>query len=223
MTLSKEKTRAVLEKIGEMYPDAQRELSARSPFQILVAVILSAQATDVSVNKVTPELFKRFPDPKTLANAAIPEIESVIRTIGLYHNKAKNLKACAQKLVMEFGSVVPKTREELMSLPGVGRKTANVVMGDAFGEPAIAVDTHLDRVTKRLGIAKESDSVRQVEQALMDKLPEKDWVKDHHRLIFFGRYFCTARNPHCAECPFLDFCLYGYKYLEEQSLKKKKK
>ena len=195
--LSKEKTMEALSRMYDMFPDAVGELHSDSPFQLLIAVILSAQATDVSVNKATPALFKAYPTPEALAQAPIEDIIEKIKMIGLYRNKAKNIKACAQMLLDNYDGVVPNSREELIKLPGVGRKTANVVLGDAFGVPAIAVDTHVERVTKRLRICKLNASVTEVEATLMRKIPKDLWVKSHHTLIFFGRYHCTARSPKC--------------------------
>lgn len=207
--LSKEKTMEALSRMYDMFPDAVGELHSDSPFQLLIAVILSAQATDVSVNKATPALFKAYPTPEALAQAPIEDIIEKIKMIGLYRNKAKNIKACAQMLLDNYDGVVPNSREELIKLPGVGRKTANVVLGDAFGVPAIAVDTHVERVTKRLRICKLNASVTEVEATLMRKIPKDLWVKSHHTLIFFGRYHCTARSPKCEFCPLLDMCQEG--------------
>ena len=207
--LSKEKTMEALSRMYDMFPDAVGELHSDSPFQLLIAVILSAQATDVSVNKATPALFKAYPTPEALAQAPIEDIIEKIKMIGLYRNKAKNIKACAQMLLDNYDGVVPNSREELIKLPGVGRKTANVVLGDAFGVPAIAVDTHVERVTKRLRICKLNASVTEVEATLMRKIPKDLWVKSHHTLIFFGRYHCTARAPKCEICPLLDMCQEG--------------
>lgn len=207
--LGKQRTMEAFEKMYEMFPEAHGELQHKNPYELLIAVILSAQATDVSVNKATPALFQAFPTPEALAKAPLEEITPKIKTIGLYRNKAKNIKACAQQLIDHFEGQVPQTREELVSLPGVGRKTANVVLGDAFGVPAIAVDTHVERVTKRLRICKLDASVQEVEQTLMKKVPENLWVKTHHTLIFFGRYHCTARSPRCEVCPLLDMCQDG--------------
>lgn len=207
--LSKEKTMEAIEIMYEMFPDAECELIHKDPFQLLIAVILSAQATDVSVNKATPALFAAYPTPSALAEAPIEAIIDKIKTIGLYRNKAKNIKACAAQLLERFNGEVPRTREELVSLPGVGRKTANVVMGDAFGEPAIAVDTHVERVSKRLRICKLSASVTEVEDTLMRKIPKELWVKTHHTMIFFGRYHCLARSPKCDICPLLYMCQEG--------------
>ena len=207
--LSKEKTMEALEKMYAMFPEAVGELQSKSPFELLIAVILSAQATDVSVNKATPALFAAFPTPEALAAAPLDDIIAHIRTIGLYRNKAKNIKACAQQLLERFNGEVPQARVELITLPGVGRKTANVVMGDAFGEPAFAVDTHVERVSKRLRICKLTASVLEVEQTLMRKVPRELWVKTHHTMIFFGRYHCLARRPKCEICPLLYLCQEG--------------
>lgn len=207
--ISKEKTQYAIKKMMEMFPEAHGELVSRTPFELLISVILSAQATDVSVNKATPALFASYPTPEALALAPIDDIISKIKTIGLYRNKAKNIKACAQQLIADFNGEVPQTREELMTLAGVGRKTANVVMGDAFGLPAIAVDTHVERVSKRLRICSLKASVLEVEETLMKKIPKSLWVKTHHTLIFFGRYHCLARNPKCIVCPLLDICQEG--------------
>ena len=207
--LGKQRTMEAFEKMYEMFPEAHGELQHKNRYELLIAVILSAQATDVSVNKATPALFQAFPTPEALAKAPLEEIIPKIKTIGLYRNKAKNIKACAQQLIDHFEGQVPQTREELVSLPGVGRKTANVVLGDAFGVPAIAVDTHVERVTKRLRLCKLDASVQEVEQTLMKKVPENLWVKTHHTLIFFGRYHCTASSPRCEVCPLLDMCQDG--------------
>ncbi|HAQ5681266.1 endonuclease III [Enterococcus faecium] len=221
--LRKQKTMEALETMYGMFPEAHGELKHNNPFELLIAVILSAQATDVSVNKATPDLFASFPTPDALAEASIDEIILKIKTIGLYRNKTKNIKACAQQLIERFDGQVPTSREELMSLPGVGRKTANVVLGDAFGIPAIAVDTHVERVSKRLRICKLDATVMEVEETLMRKVPQELWVKTHHTLIFFGRYHCTARNPKCEVCPLLSICQDGKNRmrLKEKALKKK--
>ena len=196
----------ILAKLTEMFPDAHCELIHRNPFELAVAVVLSAQTTDVSVNKVTPQLFEKFPTPQALASASLEEIESCIHRIGLYHNKAKSIQGLARGVVEQFDGVMPQTMEELMSLPGVGRKSANVIMSVCFGMPAIAVDTHVERVSKRLRLAAPKDTVREVEKKLMRKLPKSEWSHAHHLFIFFGRYFCKAKNPQCQDCPFTSFC-----------------
>lgn len=196
----------ILAKLTEMFPDAHCELIHRNPFELAVAVVLSAQTTDVSVNKVTPQLFEKFPTPQALASASLEEIESYIHRIGLYHNKAKSIQGLARGVVEQFDGVMPQTMEELMSLPGVGRKSANVIMSVCFGMPAIAVDTHVERVSKRLRLAAPKDTVLEVEKKLMRKLPKSEWSHAHHLFIFFGRYFCKAKNPQCQDCPFTFFC-----------------
>lgn len=198
--LSKKKTVEVIEAMGELFPDAKCELTHRNAFELLIAVMLSAQTTDVSVNKITPNLFDRYPTPEAFTTAPLEDIMNAIKTIGLYRNKAKYIKGCCQKLVDEFNGEVPRTRKELESLPGIGRKSANVVLSVAFNVPAIAVDTHVERVTKRLGICPPDVTVRQVEEILMKKLPPEMWSIAHHRLIFFGRYQCTARNHDHTVC-----------------------
>ena len=196
----------ILAKLTEMFPDAHCEMIHRNPFELAVAVVLSAQTTDVSVNKVTPQLFEKFPTPQALASASLEEIESCIHRIGLYHNKAKSIQGLARGVVEQFDGVMPQTMEELMSLPGVGRKSANVIMSVCFGMPAIAVDTHVERVSKRLRLAAPKDTVLEVEKKLMRKLPKSEWSHAHHLFIFFGRYFCKAKNPQCQDCPFTSFC-----------------
>ena len=186
--------------MGELFPEAKAELNHDSPFQLLIAVILSAQTTDVGVNKVTPGLFEAYPTPEALMQADREDIIEKIKTIGLYRNKAKFIKSCATDIVERFGGEVPQTRKELQSLAGVGRKTANVVMSVAFDEPAIAVDTHVNRISKKFNIAPEDASIRQVENCLMEKLPEDLWSQAHHWLIFFGRYQCPARDHDHEEC-----------------------
>lgn len=208
MMNQKDKMAFVLDEVNRLYPNAECELVYKNPFELLIAVVLSAQTTDISVNKVTPLLFTRFPDPLSLSNAKITDVEDCIHSIGLFHNKAKNIIALSKKLVLDFGGNVPCIREELMSLPGVGRKTANVVLAVAYKSPALAVDTHIDRVSKRLGFAKISDDVLQIEKKLMKLIPKIRWAKAHHQLLFFGRYFCKSQKPNCSHCPFQEICKY---------------
>lgn len=196
----------ILDEIEKIFPEAHCELNHETPFQLLVAVVLSAQTTDVSVNKVTPALFERYPDSASMSQASPQEIEPYIRQIGLYRNKARSVSLLARELQERFDGVVPSTYKELQSLPGVGRKTANVVRSVAFGIPSFAVDTHVERVSKRLGLAKPLDSVDKVEEKLKRKIDRERWNQGHHDLIFFGRYLCTARNPKCDTCPFTSFC-----------------
>ncbi|MGF0125773.1 endonuclease III [Streptococcus alactolyticus] len=208
MRLGRERLRKVLVIIGEMYPDAHCELDYQTPFQLLVAVILSAQTTDKSVNKVTPQLWQHFPTIADLAAANVVDVENDLRTIGLYKNKARNIVKTARAVLQDFDGVVPKTHKELESLPGVGRKTANVVLAEIYKVPSIAVDTHVSRVAKRLNISAQDASVTEIEHDLMKKIPKRDWIVTHHRLIFFGRYFCLAKNPKCAICPVQSYCKY---------------
>ncbi|MCD4826622.1 MAG: endonuclease III [Acholeplasmataceae bacterium] len=201
----------ILEMMDQMFPDATVELFHHNHFELLVAVVLSAQTTDVAVNKVTPNLFKSFPTPFDLMNSNLDDIQSHIKTIGLYRNKAKNIKALSKVLVEQFDGKVPDNRADLESLPGVGRKTANVVLSNAFNIPALAVDTHVARVSARLGFAKVDDSVLVIEQKLMKKIPKDKWQQAHHQFIFFGRYHCLARNPKCDSCPLYDICKFKEK------------
>ena len=198
--LTKEETTKVIEAMGKIFPEAKAELDHKNAFELLIAVILSAQTTDIGVNKVTPGLFESYPTPEKMMNAELEDLEDKLKTIGLFRNKAKFIKRTATKLVENFHSKVPSDRKDLESLPGVGRKTANVVMSVAFDEPAIAVDTHVDRVSKRLGIVEEDASILEVEKTLMKKIPEDLWSIAHHRLIFFGRYQCPAREHNHEEC-----------------------
>lgn len=198
--LTKEETTKVIEAMGKIFPDAKAELDHENAFELLIAVILSAQTTDIGVNKVTTGLFEAYPTPEKMMAAELEDLEDKLKTIGLFRNKAKFIKRTATKLVENFNSEVPSSRKDLESLPGVGRKTANVVMSVAFDEPAIAVDTHVERVSKRLNIVEEDATVLQVEKVLMQKLPESVWSVAHHRLIFFGRYQCPARAHDHDEC-----------------------
>ena len=215
--LSKKKTLERIEEIAKLYPNASVELHFETTFQLLIAVILSAQTTDVAVNKATPALFAAYPDAFALAKADEKEVMEKIKTIGLYRNKAKNIIACSQQLVAEFNGEVPHTMKELTSLAGVGRKTANVVLSVAFDIPAFAVDTHIERVAKRLYIVSEKANVREVEEKITASVPKEMWNKLHHQMIFFGRYFCTAKKPKCDECPFTQECRVGKKYLKQQN------
>ena len=192
--------------LNELYPDAHCELNYDSIFHLLIAVMLSAQTTDNSVNKVTPVLFEKYVSPLDLANANIEDVENIIRSIGLYKNKAKNIIATSKMLVEKYNSIVPNSMEELTSLPGVGRKTANVVLVEGFKIPAFPVDTHVERVSKRLGIAKQNDSVETVEKKIRKIYLKEQYGLLHHQFIFFGRYFCKAISPNCKDCRFLGRC-----------------
>jgi endonuclease-3 len=218
--LNNKQIRFCLDTFEEMFPDAECELNHNNAFELLVAVVLSAQATDALVNKVTPGLFVKYKTPEDYIVVSLEELQEDIKRIGLYRNKAKNIKKLAQTLVDDFDGKVPPTKKELESLAGVGRKTANVVASVAFGEPAIAVDTHVERVSKRLGICRWKDSVLEVEKTLMKRIPRNEWSVTHHRMIFFGRYHCKAQRPNCEECPLLSLCREGQKRMRKKEISK---
>ncbi len=199
-----DRVRAVLR---ARYPEVRPQLLHRSPFELLIATILSAQCTDRQVNRVTPALFRELPGPRDFASAPLSRIEALVRSTGFYRNKARNLKACCRALLAGHGGEVPRTLEELVRLPGVGRKTANVVLGAAFGVPGIVVDTHVARISRRLGLTVHRDP-RRIEQDLMAIVPRREWSAFSLRLVFFGRETCTARRPRCPECPLGSICPY---------------
>ncbi|WP_160679981.1 endonuclease III [Clostridium sp. C8-1-8] len=203
----KKSTKNILEILKEEYPDAQCELNYGTPFQLLVATILSAQTTDKKVNEVTKDLFEKYPTVDEFLKISQEELEERIKQIGLYRNKAKNIMMMCRQLKENYNGEVPKTMEGITSLAGAGRKTANVVLSNAFGVPSIAVDTHVFRVSNRIGLAK-SEDVYEVEMQLQKELPKKEWSLAHHLLIFHGRRCCTARNPKCDICPIKGMCKY---------------
>lgn len=205
--LKKQEVIEVLDKLKIMYPDASCELLHKNEFELLVAVMLSAQTTDKSVNAISPNLFSVFPDAHSLANAEISEVEAIIKRIGLYKTKAKNIVNMSKIIFEDYGGKVPKSYEKLIELPGVGRKTANVVLSVAFNEPRIAVDTHVFRISNRIGIVKEND-VLKTEIALMKSIPKERWTEAHHSIIFHGRNLCKARKPECDSCIINDICRY---------------
>ncbi|MGE5218365.1 MAG: endonuclease III [Chloroflexota bacterium] len=196
---------AIADRLARAYPDVECPLVHSNSFELLLAVILSAQCTDAAVNKVTPELFRRYPTPAALAGALIGEIESIIRQLGLYRAKARSLKRCAQQLVEQFHGQVPATMTELTRLAGVGRKTANVILGHAFNQPGIAVDTHCKRLSRRLGLTRQQHPVK-IEKDLEKVLPADRWTDFSHRLILHGRKVCHARKPACARCVLNALC-----------------
>ena len=202
----KQRAGRILAVLEQLYPDAATELQHRNPFELLIATVLSAQATDASVNKATPALFKRYPDAFALAQATPEEVEPYIKSIGLYRSKAKNIVLLARRLVEQYGGEVPADKARLRALPGVGWKTATVVLGAAFGVPGIAVDTHLTRLAARLGLSGEKDPEK-IGRDLEHLFPKEKWVFVHHALILFGRYRCTARRPDCQGCPLYQDCL----------------
>ena len=205
--LEKDKIKEVLDILEETYPDAECALHHQNVFQLIVAVALSAQTTDKSVNVVTPALFERYPDADALAAADVEEVSEYIKRIGMYKTKAKNIVGMAQKLVSDYGGQVPEDYDALVSLPGVGRKTANVVLSVGFGHQRIAVDTHVFRVANRIGLVHEKD-VLKTEISLMERIPEERWSRTHHSLIFHGRQCCDARKPKCDDCPINTLCEY---------------
>ena len=190
----------------KLFPNVGTELTYKTDYELLIAVMLSAQTTDVAVNKVTDVLFTKFKTIDELANADIKEVEECIKSIGLYKTKAKNVIAIAQMLINNFASKVPIEKKDLLTLPGVGNKTANVVRAELFKIPEIAVDTHVSRISKRLGLANEKDSPDQVEAKLRKIIPVESYISFHHQAIHFGRYFCQARTPRCYECELVNIC-----------------
>lgn len=202
---------AILGGLEELYPDVDCELDRETPFQLLCATILSAQTTDERVNQVTPELFRKYPDAASLAKAPLPSIERIIRSTGFYRQKAKSLKGTATALVEHHGGEVPRTLAELVRLPGVARKTANVVLGTAFGiAEGVVVDTHVHRLAMRLGLTRSTD-VKQIEQDLMACIPQERWIRFSHQLIWHGRRVCFARKPACGDCPLAPYCPTAFK------------
>ncbi|MEH7129631.1 endonuclease III [Neobacillus drentensis] len=214
--LNNTQIRYCLDQMGRMFPEAHCELNHSNPFELIIAVALSAQCTDVLVNKVTKTLFEKYKTPKDYLEVTLEELQSDIRSIGLYRNKAKNIQSLCRMILEEYNGEIPMDRDELTKLAGVGRKTANVVVSVAFNVPAIAVDTHVERVSKRLGICRWKDSVLEVEKTLMRKIPKDEWSVTHHRLIFFGRYHCKAQNPQCPSCPLIEICREGKKRMKGQ-------
>lgn len=196
----------VLERLGARYPQPETHLDARNAWELTIATVLAAQCTDKRVNMVTPELFRRWPDPASLAEADVSEVEEVIRSTGFYRNKAKNIVAAARRVTNVYGGEVPRTMAELITLPGVARKTANVVLWGAYGiNEGLAVDTHVGRIAYRLGLTKDSDPVK-VERDLMALFPQKDWGNVNHRMVWFGRDVCDARKPACGVCEMAEIC-----------------
>ena len=205
--LEKDKIKEVLDILEETYPEAECALHHQNVFQLIVAVALSAQTTDKSVNVVTPALFERYPDADALAAADVEEVSEYIKRIGMYKTKAKNIVGMARKLVSDYDGQVPEDYDALVSLPGVGRKTANVVLSVGFGHQRIAVDTHVFRVANRIGLVHEKD-VLKTELSLMERIPEERWSRTHHSLSFHGRQCCDSRKPKCDDCPINTLCEY---------------
>lgn len=204
--MAKLSTKRFLATLAEMFPDAHCELNHTNAFELTIAVLLSAQCTDKKVNQVTERLFQKYKTPEDYLAVPLTELQEDIKQIGLYKNKAKHIQELCRLLLEKYDGQIPDKHEELVTLPGVGRKTANVVMATWFKVPALAVDTHVERVAKRLGFSEETDTPLQVEKTLMRKIPKKEWANTHHRLIFFGRYHCKAQSPQCEACPLQDVC-----------------
>ena len=203
---AKARTRRIIKALRKKYPGATTALEHRDPFQLLVATILSAQCTDVRVNMVTPGLFRKYPGPSAFASAPQLELEQDIRSTGFYRNKAKNIIAASRSIVQEFGGEVPKTMDELLQLGGVGRKTANCVLGGAYGiNVGVVVDTHVERLSQRLGLSGQKDAMK-IEADLMERVPKKDWYDFSNLLIQHGRNVCSARKPACPECSLREIC-----------------
>ena len=206
MRMMKTNISPLLNYLDEMFPSARCELFYSKDYELVIAVMLSAQTTDKSVNAVTPILFNKYPSLEDLNNAHLEDIEEILKPIGLYKNKAKNLKGIVKDLLERFNGKVPSNKDELMTLPGVGNKTAGVIRAEIFQIPDLPVDTHILRISKRLNLAKKEDEPIDVERKLKKLIPEERWIKSHHQLIHFGRYFCTARNPQCENCKISDMC-----------------
>ena len=213
--LTKKEWQHCLTTFRMMFPEAHCELVHKNPFELLIATLLSAQCTDVLVNRVTADLFQKYRTPADYLAVPVEELQQDIRSIGLYRNKSKNIQALSQVLLDQYNGEVPSSRDRLMTLPGVGRKTANVVVSNAFGVPALAVDTHVERVAKRLGMNRWKDNPLQVEEKLMRWTPMNQWTDTHHQIIFFGRYHCKAKTPNCLECPLLPLCREGKKRMKK--------
>jgi endonuclease-3 len=204
------RVKEIIKILSKEFPDSRIALNFSNPLELLIATILSAQCTDVKVNQVTPELFKKYRSAGDYAKSSLSELEEEIRPTGFYRNKAKAIQKCCQELLSRFGGEVPKTLEELVTLPGVGRKTANVLLGNAFGLPGIAVDTHVQRVSQRIGLTKNHDPVK-IEFDLMKIIPKEEWTHFSNLLIWHGRKTCVAKKPLCETCPIRKWCDYGSK------------
>ena len=204
--LNKTQFQEVSDYLDSLFPNAKCELFYTKDYELVIAVMLSAQTTDKSVNNVTAHLFKKYPTLKSLVDADIIDIENEIQSLGLYKNKAKNIKGIAETLYNDFNSVLPSDKDELQKLPGIGNKSAGVIRCEVFKVPDLPVDTHIIRISNRLGIANKNDEPIDIERKLKKIIPEESWIKSHHQLIHFGRYFCTARNPKCSECKIKKYC-----------------
>ena len=214
----KQRAQKVFAFLKKEYPNAKAALNFNNPFELLIATILSAQCTDARVNMVTPELFRKYPSPKHIAEADVRNLEKEIRSIGFYRQKAKSVINCSKSIMEKFGREVPRTMEQLLTLDGVGRKTANVLLGNAFGIPGIAVDTHVKRLSQRLGFSKENDPTK-IEFDLMELFPEKNWMMLCHFLMSHGRKVCVARLPKCEICTVNKLCPSAFKFAKKKGNK----
>lgn len=201
----------VFEYLDLLFPDAVCELNYNKDYELLIAVMLSAQTTDKKVNMVTKELFKRYDSLEKLSKASLNDVKEIIKPIGTYNKKAAFVIEIAKKLLDEYDGVVPNTHKELEKFPGVGHKTANVVLGNIYGIPSFAVDTHVSRVSKRLGFVKDNDDVEKIEEKMKKKIPRERWIKSHHQFVLFGRYCCKSQNPNCTECRLSKICKFKNK------------
>lgn len=208
MIKTKDRVDQILTYLDELFPNAHCELTYTKDYELLIAIVLSAQTTDKSVNKVTPILFDKYKTLEALSNAPLEDIENIIKSIGTFKKKSIFIKNIATSLVKDYNGIVPNDRKYLESLSGVGRKTTNVFLAEYYQVPTIAVDTHVERVSKRLKLAKSTSNVTNVEKSLMKKISKDRWIKTHHQLIFFGRYHCKALNPNCQECKLCHLCQY---------------
>jgi len=206
VTKKQENALFIYDEISKLFPNASCELNYQKDYELLIAIMLSAQTTDQAVNKVTKILFEKYRSIEEIANAPVNEIEDAIRNLGLFRNKAKNMKEMTKIICDEYKNQIPSSQDELEKLPGVGRKTANVYLAEWHHVPRIAVDTHVFRVSMRLGLSKQNDNIKKVEENLMKLYPKEFWISLHHKLIHFGRYFCTARKPNCKTCPIIKKC-----------------
>lgn len=209
---SPEKVRTILSLLDQSYPQAECSLDFTNPLELLIATILAAQCTDKRVNQITPALFKKYPTAQAYAEAPLQELEEDIRPSGFYHNKAKNIRACCRILHERLGGHVPSDMDSLIQLPGIGRKTANVILGNVFNIPGIVVDTHVGRVSQRLGLTAHKDPEK-IERDLMALLPQERWIRFSHQLVRHGREICVARGPRCSICPLLRYCDYGSEHI----------
>ncbi|NVL89638.1 MAG: endonuclease III [Desulfobacterales bacterium] len=206
--IPQERIKKILKILRRTYPNVKTALHHRNPLELLISTILSAQCTDKRVNQVTETLFSKLRTVRDFAGVSLPDLEEMIRSTGFYRNKAKNIKACCRDILKKHGGKVPDNMEALVRLPGIGRKTANVILGSSFGIPGIVVDTHVKRLSQRIGFTTEKDPIK-IEFDLMAAIPKKDWIDFSHQMIQHGRALCTARKPRCPECPLRDLCDYG--------------